>query len=50
MARRRPLFRSPGVALGLGLVAFGVGWLCLWDAYEGRGDRSPAILRPFTWW
>jgi len=48
--RRGPWFRDPRVALALGLAAAGAAWFCLYDAYEGRGQRTPGPLRPFTWW
>ena len=50
MALKRPLVADQTTAVVLGLTAFGVGWLMLWDAWEGRGRPTPRILRPFTWW
>lgn len=46
----RPLVADQQVAIGLGLVAFAAGWVLLYDAWEGRGQRTPRPLRPFTWW
>lgn len=51
MSRRgRPCFPDPRLALVAGVALLGAGWFCLYDAYEGRGGRTPAILRPITWW
>lgn len=47
---RRPFIKSQPAAVIIGLVAFGVGWVALHDAWEGRGLEMPRILRPFTWW
>lgn len=40
----RPLLDNRDAALWLGVLAWGVGSLLLWDAYENRGRR-----RPFAW-
>ncbi len=50
MARRRPLVASQSAAIVGGLAAFGLGWVLLHDAWEGRGRPTPKLLRPFTWW
>lgn len=47
---KRPLIADRGLALALGMVAFGVGAVLLYDAYEGRGRSTPRLLRPFTFW
>lgn len=48
--RGGPLVADQGTAIALGLAAFRVGWLLLWDAWEGRGRPTPPVMRPFTWW
>jgi hypothetical protein len=48
--RGRPVFRSSLVGLAVGLAGLAVAWFALYDAYEARGRRAPAVLRPFTWW
>lgn len=45
--RRRPLFRSQTTAVIVGAALFAGGVYVLYDAFEGRGDRTPMILRPF---
>jgi len=50
MQVKRPLIKSQPVAIAAGLGAFVAGWICLHDAYEGRGQDTPRWLRPFTWW
>jgi len=47
---RRPVIGDARLAVVLGLAAAGVAWWCLYDAFEGRGQRTPGVLRPFTWW
>lgn len=47
---RRPLIQSQTTAVVLGVAFFLAGWACLYDAWEGRGGKTPAILRPVTWW
>jgi len=34
----------------LGLAAFGLGALLLWDAYDRRGISTPRLMRPFSFW
>jgi len=46
----RPIFRRKSTALALGVAFFVGAWVCLYDAWEGRGGTTPAILRPVTWW
>ncbi len=48
--RRFPKVKSQRVAIAGGLVALGVAWALLYDAYEGRGKKSPLPLRVVTWW
>jgi hypothetical protein len=50
MTRRRPLIPSKGTAIVLGVALFVAGSYCLYDAWEGRGAKTPRPLRPFTWW
>lgn len=47
MTHRKPLIGNARSEAMLGLVVFGVGVYLLWDAYEGHGKNTPAILRPF---
>jgi len=47
---KRPFFRSSDVALLVGLGGFALAWFALYDAYEARGQGTPKILRPITWW
>lgn len=50
MARfRGPHFADQTVAIVFGVVLFAAGSWCLYDAWEGRGKRTPPPLRPFTW-
>lgn len=46
----RPFFQNQTVAVLAGLTAFGVGWACLYDAWDGRGRPQPRWFRPFSWW
>lgn len=46
---RGPHFRDRATAIVLGVALFAAGSWCLYDAWEGRGDRTPPLLRPFTW-
>ena len=46
----RVLISDQGAAVLVGLVLFLAGAVFLHDAYEGRGKKSPLVLRPFTWW
>lgn len=47
---RRPWFRSQRTAVALGAALFLIGSWCLYDAWERRGQATPRILRPVTWW
>lgn len=47
---KRPLFRDRREAVALGLVLVVIGGVCLWDAWDGRGGRTPVLLRPFVPW
>ena len=47
---RRLHVKSQPLAVALGLAGFGLGWMMLYDAFEGRGSDTPKVLRPFTWW
>jgi hypothetical protein len=44
---RRPLIQDQATAVVCGAVAFVAGCVLLWDAWEGRGGRTPRFLRPF---
>jgi hypothetical protein len=50
MARARLHFRSQRAAVATGIALFLAGSWCLYDAWEGRGARTPRLFRPFTWW
>lgn len=47
---KRPIFKSKAAAVAVGVVALGVAWAALYDAYEGRGGDSPWPLRVVSWW
>lgn len=44
--RRRPLIANQSTAIALGVVLFGASCVVFWDAWEGRGSKTPALLRP----
>ena len=46
----RPAFRSQTTAVVVGVALFLGGSWCLYDAWERRGQKTPTIARPFTWW
>lgn len=46
----RPYFPSKQAAVTVGVLALGLAWFSLSDAYDRRGGTTPLILRPFTWW
>lgn len=46
----RPHFKSQPAAIVCGLAAFGLGWFCLYDAYNGRGQDQPWPLKIISWW
>lgn len=50
MALRKPVIASQTLEVTAGVGCFLLGSFLLWDAWEGRGQRSPRIVRPFTWW
>lgn len=43
--RRRPFIANQGAAILLGVGLFGASCFVLWDAWEGRGGKAPALLR-----
>jgi hypothetical protein len=47
---KRPFFRRQNTAVAVGVVLFLAGSACLYDAWEGRGDKTPKLARPFAWW
>lgn len=47
---RRPVFPNRRVALAVGLAGGVLFWLGISDAYEGRGGKTPGVLRPVTFW
>ncbi len=46
MSKRKPVFKDPIVGTTVGLVLLGAAWYILYDAWEGRGRRTPLPLRP----
>lgn len=46
----RPLVANRNVALYGGLAMFAAGLVLLYDAYPGRGRKTPLPLRPLTPW
>lgn len=38
---RQPIIRNRDTALWLGLAAWGIGTVLLWDAWEHRGIKRP---------
>jgi hypothetical protein len=46
----RPLVRDKTSAIIIGVALFVAGSWFLYDAWERRGQRTPRIARPFTWW
>lgn len=47
---QRPLFRSAAAAKVTGAVLVVAGFVCLYDAYDGRGGKKPWFLGPFLPW
>lgn len=47
---RKPIIPSQAVAIGLGVAFVGLGFVLLYDAFEGRGLRKPWPLGPFLPW
>lgn len=50
MARRRLISPSQPAAILIGGLLFLGGSYFLWEAWEGRGQQMPRLLRPFGWW
>jgi hypothetical protein len=50
MSKRRPLFRNAWTAGALGVVLLAGAYVCLYDAWEARGRKTPLPLRPITPW
>jgi hypothetical protein len=46
---RHPFVPDRRVAVAAGVVLFLAGSWFLYDAWEGRGLKTPRIARPFTW-
>ncbi len=47
---RRPVIRNKRTAVLVGLAMVAGGFVVLYDAYEGRGGKKPAVLGPFLPW
>ena len=47
---KKPLVRNQKLAVVLGVAGFLLGSWFLYDAWERRGQSTPRIARPFTWW
>lgn len=43
------LFKDQRTAVVLGAALFLAGSACLYDAWEGRGRKTPSVARPFVW-
>jgi len=50
MSVQRPLVKDQAAAILIGVGLFLAGSWFLYDAWERRGQRTPRIARPFTWW
>lgn len=44
---KRPFIANQDTEILVGLVLAAAGVALLWDAWEGRGARTPWFLRPF---
>lgn len=44
-----PWFKDRYTALAVGAALFLAGSWCLYDAWEGRGRKTPLPVRPFVW-
>jgi len=47
---RRPWIRDKRVAIWVGLVLLFLGYVILYDAWEGRGGKKPLFLGPILPW
>jgi len=47
---RRPYFRNPRTAGTVGVILLVGAYVCLYDAWEARGAKTPIPLRPVTPW
>lgn len=47
---QRPLVKSQTAAVLIGVSLFLLASWFLYDAWERRGQPTPRIARPFTWW
>lgn len=47
---KRPMFRNQTTAILVGGALFLAGSWCLYDAWERRGQSTPRIFRPVTFW
>ena len=45
MATVGHVIKDQGVETGVGLLALGVGFFLLWDAYTNRGEKAPLPIR-----
>ncbi len=43
---KAPLFRDQRVAIAVGVLLVGAGYVCLYDAWEKRGKDKPLFARP----
>lgn len=44
----RPYIANQRLAVALGVALFAASWFCLHDAWDGRGQRPPMIVRVLT--
>lgn len=47
---RRPYIASQGLEVAVGAAAVLVGFVLLYDAWDGRGGRKPWFLGPILPW
>jgi hypothetical protein len=47
---RRPLIRDQATSVVVGLALFGAGSWLLYEAWEGRGAKTPFLARLIKWW
>lgn len=47
---RRPIVRDQGTAVIVGGALLVAGFVLLYDAFDGRGQRKPRILGPILPW